>query len=176
MIHAFLVTLAVLAAIYSFPIILAILGYPGFWKFVGKALFWIVLASVCLAFPGGGIALAFIILFYMAISYGLRQTKRQAEIRDTIEALRDGRPLRDPVPLWTPRSVRQAQATVLSPVSRTIPIETPLLYVSNWRKVPRGATRPVFFESLAPTPPPVKVEEALKPAPAETDVIDWSKL
>jgi hypothetical protein len=103
MIHAFLITLAVLAAIYSFPVILAILGYPGFWKFVGKTVFWIVLASVCLSFPDGLGALAFIVLFYMAISYGLRQAKRQAEIRDTIEALRDGRPLRDPVPLWTSR-------------------------------------------------------------------------
>jgi hypothetical protein len=73
MIHAFLVTIGILAAIWAFPmivtipsVIVTILSQPELWKFLGKALYWIAVAALCFAFPPGGvIALIWIIVLHV---------------------------------------------------------------------------------------------------------------
>ena len=95
MIHVFFLTLAVLGAIYLFPIIVgvaaAVLSSPSFWKAVA----WLVAFGVACLLGQNGI-LAFIGIWFvrLVVKIFISDRRLEAELRDTCESIRDNRPMR----------------------------------------------------------------------------------
>jgi hypothetical protein len=95
MIHAFFITLAVLAAIYFFPIMVGVasvvLTTPAFWKGVA----WLVAFGIaCLLGQNGILLFIGIVFIRMVVKMFISDRRLEAELRDTCESIRDNRPMR----------------------------------------------------------------------------------
>jgi hypothetical protein len=120
MIHAFLITCAVLAAIWIFPLIVhffvalskVLFASEAFWKFVGKMTFFGILFGLIVAFVPSQISFQLccvILLIYWLFSWGIRDARKQAMIKDFVDCVENDRSLEEHLKRWEPNHDRQIQ-------------------------------------------------------------------
>lgn len=120
MIHAFLITCAVLAAIWIFPLIVhffvalskVLFASEAFWKFVGKMTFFGILFGLIIGFMPGDLSwmtCALILFFYIICSRDIRRYRNAAMIKDFVDCVENDRSLEEHLKRWEPNHDRQIQ-------------------------------------------------------------------